>query len=123
MTVAVLAGATDLGFAGFHLMFWSLFRWPDRLDGSGSINAAITQTLNWVLIYIFTVYGAALIWLALNGSHVPPLLAWAGAGFWLVRLALQPLLFPMRNWQSIAITVAFGLTAGLHILAATAARP
>ena len=66
MTAAVLAGATDLGFALFHAMFWRLFNWPGRLPASGTVNSAITQTLNVVLIYAFCAYGAGLIWLGLD---------------------------------------------------------
>ena len=115
MTVALLAGALDLGFAAFHLMFWRLFQWPARLEASGKVNEAITQTLNLVLIYVFVAYGVALIWTA---ASLPPMLAWAGAGFWLLRMALQPRLFPMRNGPSVAITVVFAATAAVHALAA-----
>ena len=118
MTTAVLAAALDLGFALFHLMFWRLFHWPRSLEASGALNSAITQTLNWVLIYVFTVYGAVLMWLAVSGPGVPSLLAGAGAGFWALRLMLQPWLFPMRDWQSLSITAVFVLTALLHALAA-----
>ena len=89
----VIAGSLVLGFVLFHLAFWRLFGWPARLQASGTINSAITQTLNWMLIYAGTVYGSSLIWLALSGQAVSPLLAGAGAGFWALRLVLQPSYF------------------------------
>jgi hypothetical protein len=118
LTAALWAGGLDLGFAAFHLMFWRLFKWPDNLERSGAINAAITQTLNIVGIYIFTFYGGALVWLALSGPQVPAILAWAGAGFWLLRLTLQPILFPMRNGPSLAITGVFVVATVAHALSA-----
>jgi len=121
MIASVAAGVLDLGFAVFHLMFWSLFSWPERLGASGKVNSAITQTLNWMLIYVFTVYGTLLIWLAPSELAGSSLLAGAGAGFWVLRFVLQPCLFPMRNWQSITITTVFAVNAILHAAAAVSA--
>lgn len=122
MTVATIAGWIDLGFAVFHLLFWWLFDWPKRLQASGRVNAAITQTLNIVLIYVFASYGAALIWaLPSTPAAATPILA-AGAGFWALRLLVQPVLFPMRHPASIAVTLAFILALAMHLFAAIAAR-
>lgn len=118
MSAAGLAGAVDLGFALFHLLFWRLFDWPDRLLSSGRINAAITQTLNVVLIYVFVVYGVALVRLpAVMDPASSPLLA-AGAGFWALRIALQFVWFPMAPLASRAVTLAFVLALVLHVFAA-----
>ncbi len=113
--------AADLGFAVFHLMFWRLFSWPEGLGASAKVNSAITQTLNWMLIYVFTVYGTLLIWLAPSELAGSSPLAGAGAGFWVLRFVLQPCLFPMRNWQSITITAVFAVTSILHVAAALSA--
>lgn len=117
MISGILAGAIDIGFAIFHVLFWWLFRWPERLAGSGQINAAITQTLNSVLVYVFAVYGGTLVFVGLSGASVSPLLPAAGAGFWALRTLLQPLLFPMRNWASAAVTLAFVVALGTHAAA------
>jgi hypothetical protein len=117
MTVAIAAGALDWGFAIFHLLFWRMFGWPQSLRGSGTVNAAITQTFNWLAIYLFAACGTAFIWLALSGASVPPLVAMAGAGFWGLRLLLQFALFPMRNTRSITLSVVFAVTAVLHAAA------
>ena len=37
----------------FHAAFRRLFGWPERLAPSGSLNTAITQTLNAMLIFVF----------------------------------------------------------------------
>ena len=114
MALVILAGLLDIGFAIFHLLFWRLFAWPESLLRTGIVNQAVTQTLNWVLIYVFLVYGASLVWLASIQHGAPsPLLA-AGTGFWLFRTALQPLLFPMRNWRSLVVSAAFVVTTAFH---------
>ena len=116
-TMSTAAGLIDLGFAAFHLMFWRLFGWPKILVASGEVNSAVTQTLNFVLTYVFIAYGGALIWL---GEAAPAAMLWAGAGFWVLRAALQPALFPMRNKPSVIILAVF-LTAGaVHAAAAWA---
>jgi FtsH-binding integral membrane protein len=114
MTIAIAAGALDWGFAAFHLLFWRLFGWPQSLRASGTVNAAITQTFNWLAIYLFATAGTAFLWFALSGATVPPLLAMAGAGFWASRLVLQFAQFPMRNARSTTLAVVFAATAALH---------
>jgi hypothetical protein len=112
-------GLISLLAAVFHVMFWRLFRWPEGLQGSGRLNAAITQVMNIMLIYVFTAYGAALLWL---GATAPPLLLAAGGGFLALRCALQPPMFGMSHPGSKAL-VAIGC-AGLALhLAALLARP
>ena len=110
------AGLVDLGFALFHAAFWRLFGWPERLEASGSLNAAITQTLNLMLSFVFVVYGAALIWHA-GEPAAPWLLPIAGGLFWLLRLALQFFWFDLRPLASRAIAGVFAVTATLHLAA------
>ncbi len=118
MTYTILASLFDIGFGLFHLAFWRLFGWPATLVGSGKINAAVTQTLNAMLTYCFFAYALALIW-STTEEH-SPLLAWAGAGFWLLRAALQPLLFSARHRLSVAMTILFLAGAALHTAAGLA---
>lgn len=114
--MALAAGLIDLGFALFHAAFRRLFGWPERLAPSGSLNAAITQTLNAMLIFVFLAYGATLIWLAGQGS-VHPVLPLVGAAFWGLRLTLQFIWFDLRPWPSKLITAAFALAIVIHLLA------
>lgn len=114
----VAAGGLDLAFALFHLAFWRLFDWPARLLPAGSLNAAITQTLNAMLAFVFCAYGAALIWQSsLNTGSGSWLLPLAGALFWLLRLALQVAWFDLRPLASRVITAIFALAAVLHAAA------
>lgn len=108
------AGLLDVGFALFHALFWRLFGWPARLAPAGGLNSAITRTLNAVLIFVFAVYGAALLWHP-GGSWLLPL---AGAGFWTLRLVLQFLWFDLKPWPSKLIAAVFALAAAVHLLAA-----
>mgnify|MGYP001637274069 CR=1 FL=1 len=118
MTYAVVASIFDIGFGLFHLMFWRLFGWPSTLASSGTINTAVTQTLNVMLTYCFFAYGAALFWLRADENM--GVLALAGAGFWLLRAVLQPVLFSARNRVSIVLAIAFLVGAALHATAGLA---
>jgi hypothetical protein len=120
VTFGFIAGMIDIGFAIFHAMFWKLLGWPERLEPSGSINAAITQTLNAVLIYVFVIYGSVLIGFAMADRLAPNALTAAGAGFWALRAALQPLQFSMRTKPSIVLMAAFIIAAIVHGLAVEA---
>ncbi|WP_143276116.1 hypothetical protein [Brevundimonas diminuta] len=115
MTYAVLASIFDIGFSLFHLMFWRLFGWPSTLASSGKINTAVTQTLNVMLTYCFFAYGAALFWWREDENSGA--LALAGAGFWLLRAILQPVLFSARHRLSVVLTIAFLVGAALHAAA------
>lgn len=120
MILTTAAGLIDLGFAVFHMLFWKLLGWPRSLGASGDTNSAVTRTLNLVLIYVFLVYGAALIWLGATASL--GLLA-AGAGFWVLRAILQPTLFGMKSPLSPQLLAAFLIAAVVHGLAAAGASP
>lgn len=110
------AGLLDFGFALFHAAFRRLFGWPERLAPSGSLNTAITQTLNVMLIFVFLAYGATLIWQS-GQANVHPLLPLAGGAFWGLRLALQFVWFDLKPWPSKLITAIFALTTVIHLLA------
>lgn len=114
--MVLAAGLIDLGFALFHAAFRRLFGWPERLVPSGSLNTAITRTLNAMLIFVFLAYGATLIWLAGQGN-VHPALPLAGAAFWGLRLMLQFIWFDLKPWPSKLITAIFALTTVVHLLA------
>ena len=112
----LIAGLLDLGFALFHAAFGRLFGWPERLAPSGSLNTAITQTLNAMLTFVFLAYGATLIWQAGQGS-IHPLLPLLGGAFWGLRLALQFIWFDLKPWSSKLITAVFAVTTVVHLLA------
>jgi hypothetical protein len=117
ISLTYTAGLYDVGFAVFHMFFWHLFRWPKSLEASGNVNTAITQTLNVMLTYVFVVYAIALISpVQADADH--RLLLSAGAAFWVIRAAVQVILFRIRRSISVALTALFALGALLHGLAA-----
>lgn len=107
-------GMADLAFAAFHLMFWRLFGWPERLAASGRLNSAITQTLNIMLTLVFVLYGGKLLVLGARGDPADAYLIASGVLFGLVRSVLQVVLFGLHSAGSKAfLAVALGATA-LH---------
>jgi hypothetical protein len=110
------AGAYDLAFAVFHLCFPLVFRWRSRLAKLDPVNRGIVHTLNLMLAFLFAAGGAAL------GAKpdviaADPLgrgLLFIGAGFWLLRAALQPVMFGLRHWASKLLFVVFIAGAALH---------
>lgn len=99
-TLLLIAGTLDLAFAAFHGLFWRLFGWPERLEPSGRLNSAITQTLNIMLTLVFVLYAAKLLQLGWNGMRADGFLLAAGVLFGLVRSALQPLMFGLNSGLS-----------------------
>lgn len=114
MIPALLAGVFDLALALFHLSFWRLLGWPATLGGSGRVNAAVTQVLNVMLAYVFATVGAALVAYSLAARPLAPIVPLAAAGFWLLRLVLQPLMFPPAAGWSIGLAAVFAVGAALH---------
>jgi hypothetical protein len=112
-TLIALAGVFDLALALFHILFWRLFGWPASLAGSGRLNVAITQTLNIVLTYVFVVYGVALLWL---GTATPDALLLAAAGFGVLRIALQFLLFRVESRLAVLFTGLMVAGTLLHLI-------
>jgi hypothetical protein len=110
------AGAYDLAFALFHLCFPLIFRWRSRLAKLDPVNRAIVHTLNLMLVFVFAGAGAGL---AAKPEVVAadPLgrgLLFLGAGFWLLRTALQPMMFGLRHWASKLLFVVFVAGVALH---------
>lgn len=116
--MTALAALIDLGFAAFHLAFWKLFGWPASLAASGALNAAVTQTLNVMLTFVFLAYGGIVLWCAATGGPVAPAALLAGCAFWALRFVLQLVLFQRHRPASIAIAAIFGAAAVVHGLAA-----
>ena len=113
MTLALLSAGFDLAVCLFHITFWRLFGWPGRLAPAGRLNAAVTQTLNIMLAYVFFATAAGIAWAVLTG-HPPEAVLWAATGFWLLRMTLQPALFPLSSRVNVAVTAVWLLGAAIH---------
>jgi hypothetical protein len=113
------AGLFDLVLALFHLSFWRLFKWPQTLVLSGTLNRAVTQILNLAITYLFAL--SALICLLFPADLARTSLGhfWliAMAIFWLARALVQPPFFGLRHPASLAIFGVFLLGAVIHAMA------
>lgn len=110
----ILAGSFDLALAAFHLAFWHLLGWPRSLAAAGRINAAVTQVLNVMLTYVFATFGLTLVIYATTGRTIDPIVPAIAAGFWIIRAAIQPIMFPRAAPWSLALTAVFLAGALLH---------
>lgn len=119
-TPHLLAGLFDIALAAFHLTFWRLLGWPRGLAASGRTNAAVTQVLNAMLAYVFAAFGAALVGYASSGRTIAPIVTAIAAGFWALRTAIQPIMFPPFAPWSIALAVTFAIGCALHVWASLA---
>ena len=111
-----LAGAYDLAFAIFHLGFPLIFRWRQRLAKLDPVNRGIVHVLNLMLAYVFAASGTALL-LRPDVVAADPLgrgLLFLGAGFWMLRAALQPVVFGLQHWASRVLMALFVAGALLH---------
>ena len=79
------------------------------------MNRAIVHTLNLMLVFVFA--GAGRAWRR-NPRSSPPTRSggtlFLGAGFWLLRTALQPMMFRLRHWASKLLFVVFVAGVALH---------
>jgi hypothetical protein len=117
-TAAFAAGLFNLGFAVFHLAFWRLFGWPERLAALDRVNRVLPPVMNICLILLFAGLGIAIF-------GAPHQAAATGLGrslmgaltvFWLARTILQPLYFGLTHPASMVLFVIFAAGAALHAL-------
>jgi hypothetical protein len=112
-TLLLAAALYDVAFAIFHMGFWRLLRWPASLAPAGRMNSAVTQTLNIVMSYVFLAAAAGMIFLW-SRRHEATLLLLAGAGFWMLRAALEPVLFDQKSKLSRVMMAIFVAGVLLH---------
>jgi hypothetical protein len=112
-----LAAFLDLALTLFHVAFWRLFRWPETLQPSGSLNTAVTQVINIMLTFLFGTVAATLFWM---GPATPAPLLLAAAAFGALRTALQPIFFGLRSRASQGFTALMVLVTLVHLAAALA---
>lgn len=114
------AAGYDVALAAFHLGFWRLFRWNEELPKLHPVNRGVMQALNVMLTCVFLFMAGVLLLrpAEVTGTPLGRLLLAGMTLFWIVRAALQPVL-----WRGLPIAtngaffVLFMLGAGLHALA------
>jgi hypothetical protein len=112
----VAAGAYNLAFALFHLLFWRLFHWPEQLPKLTVANAGIMQVMNLCLTYLFVVCGAICLWFgaALVETELGRFVLLALAGFWFIRTVYQPMFFGLTHPCSRMLFVIFIAGTAIH---------
>lgn len=99
MAWIIAAGIYNLGFGLFHLAFWRLLDWREQLARLSPTNRAVVQALNLCLTFFFLL-GAFL------ALFFPEEMLSTGLGqalrvglllFWILRTALQVILFDLRK--------------------------
>jgi len=111
------AGIFDLLFALFHVMFWRLFGWKERLRSLDSVNRSLMPVMNIALIILFAVIGLALCLYPADvlQTGLGRFLLGGMTAFWVIRAAVQQPYFGLRHPASIALQLVFVLGAGLHV--------
>lgn len=119
-TILMLCGLHSLGFAGFHVAFWALFRWPKTLASTTPANRAILQIANVQLIWVFLCVGGlclrfpdALIRTALGRAVLLGM-----SGFWAIRLIQQFVFLRVNHPLVHTLSVLFALGVVLFALPA-----
>ncbi len=111
LSVFFAAGLFDLGFAVFHVAFWWLFGWPERLRLLDRFNQALVPVMNVAPIALFTSFGLTLV-AASHGAVTTVIGRWLLGGigfFWFVRAVVQVPYFGFKHPASILLTALFVL--------------
>ena len=52
----LVAGAYTAGLIVFHLLFWRIFDWPNKLAGLDPVNRSTMQVLKLSITFIFGIF-------------------------------------------------------------------
>ena len=119
-TILTLCCVHSFGFAGFHIAFWALFRWPRTLASTTSANRAILQIANVQLIWVFLCVGG--LCLRFPGALIRTALGRAVllgmSGFWAIRLIQQFVFLRVNHPLVHTLSVLFALGVVLFALPA-----
>lgn len=119
----LLCAIHSLGFALFHLAFWTLFKWPRTLATTTLPNRAIVQIANVQLVWVFLLVAVLCLLYPreLAGAPLGRAFLLGMSGFWALRLATQFVWLRVHNPLVHALSLAFALGAIVFALAASAA--
>jgi hypothetical protein len=116
------AAGYDVALALFHVAFWRIFRWKEELPKLHRVNRGAMQMMNLMLIVAFLTAAALLLFLPGEVTGTRFGRVWLGGWtvFWLVRAALQPVVFRDSGAKLNAVFASvFFAGAMLHGLALT----
>ncbi len=111
-------GFYNLAFAGFHIMFWKIFKWKEDLHKNTVGNRAIMQILNIRLIYIFLLIGFIYLLLPeqLMETRLGFILQIGILGFWVGRTIEQFIFLRIKSKMVNILTIVFIAGVILHLL-------
>jgi hypothetical protein len=107
--IIYICGIYSAGFAVFHMLFWRLFNWKKDLKNISYVNRAITQILNFRLIYFFLFTSFICFTYAeeLNTTSLGKAFLGGLSIFWLGRTIEQFLFLGYKNKYVNLLTVIF----------------
>jgi hypothetical protein len=108
----------NLAFAGFHMMFWKIFKWNEDLKKNSVGNRAIMQILNIRLIYIFLLMGVIYLFYPkqLMGTQLGIVLMIGFLGFWIGRTIEQFIFLRVKSRMVHILTAVFIVGVIIHLL-------
>lgn len=114
------AAGYNAALALFHLGFWRMFRWQEELPKLHPANRGVMQALNIMLVaFLLLMAGIQVLAPAeLVTTTIGRLLLGGLTLWWLLRAALQPILWrAMPRGTNGAFVFLFFIGAGIHALA------
>lgn len=107
--IIYICGIYSAGFAIFHMLFWRLFNWKKELKNISFVNRAITQILNFRLIYffLFTSFICFVYAEELNTTSLGKAFLGGLSIFWLGRTIEQFIFLGYKNKYVNLLTVIF----------------
>ena len=108
-TIIYICGLYSIGFALFHIAFWSIFNWKKYLPKLNFANKAIMQIFNVQAIYYFLFIAFVCFYcpLELQTTTLGKIFLGGTSLFWLIRTINQLIFLPVNDMRVHILTILF----------------